>query len=145
VLRAARGMRGLSQRQLADISGVPRTTVERIEAGRVSPGVNTLDNLLGAIGFELFARTKLGRRLPLDEQREQLRDRGGRHFPAHLPLEEMTTFGEGSSWWGWFRIAWWITDPAVPEYTYWRRRRRDLPLVGEERFNAPGYVWEDAT
>jgi len=41
----------LSQRELAERSGVPQPTIARIEAGRVSPRFETLETLLG-VGYE---------------------------------------------------------------------------------------------
>lgn len=60
LLRRARRKAGLSQRALAEQSGVPQSTVGRIEAGLVDPRVATLDKILEACGFELEVETRLG-------------------------------------------------------------------------------------
>src|SRR5947208_15578998 len=65
-MNAARGLRwarrraGLSQRELAARSGVPQSTVGRIEAGLVDPRVRTLSRLLRACGFDLEVEPRLG-------------------------------------------------------------------------------------
>jgi transcriptional regulator with XRE-family HTH domain len=65
-VRAARALRwarltaGLSQRQLADRSGVPQSTVGRIEAGSIDPRVGTLSRLLRACGFDLEVTERIG-------------------------------------------------------------------------------------
>lgn len=52
LLEQARHMAGLSQRALARDAGVPPSTVQRIEAGQVSPTIAMLDRLLDAAGVE---------------------------------------------------------------------------------------------
>jgi predicted transcriptional regulator len=65
-MNAARGLRwarrrsGLSQRELAARSGVPQSTIGRIEAGLVDPRVRTLSRLLRACGFDLEVEPRLG-------------------------------------------------------------------------------------
>jgi len=59
-LRWARLTAGLSQRQLADRSGVPQSTVGRIEAGSIDPRVGTLSRLLRACGFDLEVLERIG-------------------------------------------------------------------------------------
>lgn len=60
LLRSARRRAGLTQRQMADRAGVPQATVGRIESGRITPRVDTLDHLLGAVGQELIAGVRPG-------------------------------------------------------------------------------------
>ena len=139
VLRAARRTRRLSQRELAAIAGLPSSTLARIEAGRTEPRVSTLARALESLGYELVVCDHWGRLLTVDEERERLVDRAGRHFPAHLQSGKTPGPVEGG-WWGWYRIAWWPRE--APEYTYWRRRR--LPQLGD----GGGWqqeVWDDAT
>ncbi|WP_375488561.1 helix-turn-helix domain-containing protein [uncultured Jatrophihabitans sp.] len=143
-LRAARRWRRLSQRQLADVSGVPRQTIERIEAGGTSPRVNTLDTLLRSVGYELVVENQFGRRLRVDD-REHPRDRAGRHLPAHLPFIETRELDVGEGWWGWWRIAWSRRDPTVPEYTYWQPRQPRRLIVGDRGSEFTMSVWDDAT
>ena len=53
LLREARTLGGLSQRQLARRAGTAQSVVARIEGGQTSPSWATLARLLGALGFEL--------------------------------------------------------------------------------------------
>jgi transcriptional regulator with XRE-family HTH domain len=49
IVRLARAKAGVSQAQLAQLAGVPRSTVERIEAGTRQPSLPTLGRLLAAV------------------------------------------------------------------------------------------------
>jgi hypothetical protein len=60
MLRYARRSAGLSQRALAARAGVPQPAVARIERGRVSPSVDTLDRLLAAAGMTLQLAPRIG-------------------------------------------------------------------------------------
>ena len=53
MLVGARVRAGLSQRELARRAGVPQPAISRIERGRVSPTVDTLERLLAACDQEL--------------------------------------------------------------------------------------------
>lgn len=129
MLRAARRTRGVSQRELAERADVPRSTVDRIEAGSSKPKIETVEVLLDALGYELVVCTRRGRLLTIDPEAERLTDRADRHFPAHWEFEPT-----GPGWWGWSRVAWWSGDRWAPEHTYWRRRP------------SSGFTpWEDAT
>lgn len=61
VVRQARCSRGLTQRQVADISGVEQANISAIENGRRAPTAETLHRLLAACGYELMAAA--GRRV----------------------------------------------------------------------------------
>lgn len=52
-LRWARRRAGLTQRELAERTGVSQPTIARIETGRTTPRVDTLDRLLRATGMML--------------------------------------------------------------------------------------------
>lgn len=56
LLRSARAKKGISQAQLAALAGVPRSTVERIEAGTRQPSLVTLSRLLAAVDLEMRIR-----------------------------------------------------------------------------------------
>lgn len=64
-LRQARRRAGLTQRELAERTGVPQATIGRIEAGSVDPRVGTLDRLLRACGELLEARVDLAQGIDL--------------------------------------------------------------------------------
>jgi transcriptional regulator with XRE-family HTH domain len=54
-LRQARLSRGLTQTQLAAISGVEQANISAIERGRRTPSAITARRLLAACGYELLA------------------------------------------------------------------------------------------
>jgi transcriptional regulator with XRE-family HTH domain len=53
VIREARLLAGLSQHELAERVGVPRSSIARWERGTVEPGFDTTRRLLRACGFDL--------------------------------------------------------------------------------------------
>jgi transcriptional regulator with XRE-family HTH domain len=73
MLRDARRVARLTQRQLAQRAGVPQATVGRIEAGTVSPRVDTLDHLLRAVHQELRVAARPGIGIDRRQIRELLR------------------------------------------------------------------------
>lgn len=62
-LRYARRRAGLTQRQLAALSGIPQPAIARIESGRVTPRLDTFDRLLRACGVTSALAPILGRGL----------------------------------------------------------------------------------
>lgn len=54
-VRAVRESRRLSQRQLAEISGIRQANISAIENGRRVPSADTLNRLVVASGYELAA------------------------------------------------------------------------------------------
>ncbi|SEO61332.1 helix-turn-helix transcriptional regulator [Trujillonella endophytica] len=56
LLRTARAKAGVSQARLAQLAGMPRSTVERIEAGTRQPSLPTLGKLLAALDLDLRPR-----------------------------------------------------------------------------------------
>jgi len=73
MLRDARRLAGLTQRQLADRAGVAQATVGRIESGQITPRVDTLENLLRAAGQELAPSPRPGTGVDRTQIRELLR------------------------------------------------------------------------
>ncbi len=55
-IRRARVAAGLSQRTLAERSGIDQAAIARIELGRTEPRVDTFTRLLEACGWELRTR-----------------------------------------------------------------------------------------
>jgi ribosome-binding protein aMBF1 (putative translation factor) len=55
----ARRSAGLTQRELAHRAQTSQSVVARIETGRVTPGVDTLERLLATAGFELHVELVL--------------------------------------------------------------------------------------
>jgi transcriptional regulator with XRE-family HTH domain len=74
LLRQTRERHGLSQRRLAHRAGTTQAVVSRIERGVASPSVETLDRLLGAMGWELHVQA--GRSRWQDHDAEALREWG---------------------------------------------------------------------
>ena len=56
LLKLARAKTGVSQVQMAALAGVPRSTVERIEAGTRQPSLPTLSRLLAAVDLDMRIR-----------------------------------------------------------------------------------------
>ncbi len=50
----------MTQRALADATGVPQSSIARIERGATDPRVDTLQRLLRATGRELGTESRLG-------------------------------------------------------------------------------------
>jgi transcriptional regulator with XRE-family HTH domain len=59
-VNGARRSAGLTQRELAERSGVPQPTIARIESGKQMPRADTLDKLLKACGWELDMALRRG-------------------------------------------------------------------------------------
>ncbi|MGZ4414201.1 MAG: helix-turn-helix domain-containing protein [Gaiellaceae bacterium] len=53
LMRSARTRAGLSQEQLAERLGMPRSSIARWETDTVEPGFSTLRRVLQACGFDL--------------------------------------------------------------------------------------------
>jgi DNA-binding XRE family transcriptional regulator len=142
LLRAVRRARRLSQRELAQLAEVPPSTVDRIESGRVhDPGLGTVQALLRPLAYQFVVVDQHGRPLVVQDGRLRPFDRGGRHFPAHLPWNRVLSpmpDGINFDWWGWGKIAWSMSDPVVPKYTYWRRYEVCPEPYTDRR-------WDDAT
>jgi transcriptional regulator with XRE-family HTH domain len=83
-VRRARAERGLTQVQLAEISGVEQSNISAIENGRRAPSAETLHRLLRACGFDLSAEA--GARtfaIPAPEDAELV---GDAPEPVDLPM-----------------------------------------------------------
>ncbi len=52
-LRALRESKGLSQRELAEQVGTTQSAIARLEGGRISPSLPTLDRIATALGAEV--------------------------------------------------------------------------------------------
>lgn len=73
MLRYARSRANLTQRQLAEKSGIPQATIARIERGRADPRVKTLDRLLEGCGYGLESMPRLGIGVDRTQIRELLK------------------------------------------------------------------------
>ncbi|MEV4661222.1 helix-turn-helix transcriptional regulator [Micromonospora echinofusca] len=144
-LRALRRRADLSQRELARRSGVPKSTVARIEADPgVDPRLRTVERLVRAAGGELAVGVRTADQrttadgpgavaalgpVPHDERR----DEGGRRYPAHLDVREVRTLKDWpGAWWGHWYVPPEQWPMRVPERTYdLHRGRRDERRVRE--------------
>jgi transcriptional regulator with XRE-family HTH domain len=73
VLKEARTAAGFTQRDLAARAGVAQPGIARIERGRVSPTLDTLDRLLRACGKQLELVDRPGAGVDRSLIRERLR------------------------------------------------------------------------
>ena len=122
IVRSIRFMRRLSQRELAARVGVPASTIDRIEAKRSDPRLSTFVAIVERAGYRLVVADRYGRPLASRKEIEQLFDRAGRRFPAHLVSGPTPPYmSDGRNWWGWHNIAFPLEDENVPTHTYWRR------------------------
>ena len=53
---SARAMSGLSQKQLAAVTGIDQSDISKIERGMANPSVATLERIAGALGGQLSIR-----------------------------------------------------------------------------------------
>ena len=107
-LRLARRRRRLSQRQLADVLQVSKSTVAALESGRGVTGFDLVLAILDGAGLtvELVDR-ELGS-FDTDQAPEEIRDAAGRRFPAHCSARPIT-----------FPHHWWfVRHPPLPR-RYW--------------------------
>ncbi|PZF88779.1 GNAT family N-acetyltransferase [Micromonospora endophytica] len=126
MLRALRRQADLSQRELASLSGVPQSTVARIESGQAAdPRFQTVQRLVRAAGGALRLGTVAGSdagselgcpgracrgRDPLGDAAipdDTRRDEAGRRYPAHLDVRKVRTLKD---WPG----AWWAHSYTLP-------------------------------
>ncbi|WP_327039007.1 helix-turn-helix transcriptional regulator [Micromonospora maris] len=137
MLRSLRRQADLSQRELAGLSGVPQSTVARIESGQsTDPRFQTVHRLIRAAGgrLRLASANDAASSCRCEDARREVfqddtrRDEAGRRYPAHLDVRKVRRLKD---WPG----AWWAysyTLPPdrwplrVPEVTYdLNRGRRD--------------------
>jgi transcriptional regulator with XRE-family HTH domain len=128
-LRALRHLTDLSQRELAARAEVPLATLARIESGATrNPLLLTVDRLVRAAGgtIQIVARADGSPVAPLPT--DELRDEGGRRFPAHLEVRRVRSPKDWSgAWWAyWYELPERLWPKRVPPYTYDGRRLRDL-------------------
>ncbi|WP_428962441.1 GNAT family N-acetyltransferase [Micromonospora fluostatini] len=130
-LRALRRRADLSQRELAARSGVPKSTIARLEAGQgADPRLRTVERLVRAVGGELTIdlpgeRGEAGGPPALPRvPHEELRDEAGRRYPAHLdvwPVREPKDW-PGAWWAHWYNLPPKRWPLRLPAATYERNR-----------------------
>lgn len=81
-----RRLADLSQRDLAEVVGVPPSTIQRIETARGAVSVGMLVRVLDVAGLRLTVVDHKGLEVhPVAE--DVIRDNAGRRFPAHLDVD----------------------------------------------------------
>ena len=58
VIKARRKVLGISQQDLAEISGISLPTVKDIERGLANPSLSTISKLLDVLGMEIVYRVR---------------------------------------------------------------------------------------
>jgi transcriptional regulator with XRE-family HTH domain len=86
----------LSQRELAKAAGVAPSTIGKIEAETMLPGVTLLQRILGIAGLWLVVVDSEGRVVHPMEDWQDVRDGAQRRYPSHLDTIVDPLPGE---WW----------------------------------------------
>ncbi|SCE75661.1 helix-turn-helix domain-containing protein [Micromonospora chokoriensis] len=137
-LRALRRRADLSQRELAERSGVPQPTLARIESGRAAdPRFRTVERLVTAAGGEVAVGVSTAPAVtgPTPVPHDDMRDKAGRRYPAHLdvwPVHEPRDW-PGAWWAEWYRLPPQRYPLPLPPAAYeLNRRYRDNRRWGDE-------------
>ncbi|MFF0718844.1 GNAT family N-acetyltransferase [Micromonospora sp. NPDC003816] len=146
MLRALRRRADLSQRELAALSGVPQSTVARIESGRgADPRFRTVQRLVraagGTVGLVAGGALTAGDALAAGAGEvasdDGWRDAAGRRYPAHLDARRVRTLRDwpGAWWADWYTLPPERWPLRVPEVTFdLNRRYRDERRLRERSF-----------
>jgi transcriptional regulator with XRE-family HTH domain len=119
LVRAVRRRARLSQRELAERAATSPSTVNRIEAGALTPSVDCLRRILAVADLDLVVVDRDGRLVrPMLDNRDDLRDGAERRYPSHLDTILDPVYGE---WWG---DRYGLARP--PETFHRSRRRREV-------------------
>jgi transcriptional regulator with XRE-family HTH domain len=119
LVRTVRRRADLSQRELAERAAVSASTVNRIEAGALTPSLAALRRILAVAELDLVPVDRDGRLVrPMLDHRDDLRDGAERRYASHLDTILDPRYGE---WWG---DRYGLARP--PETFHRSRRRRDV-------------------
>ncbi|ASW58017.1 XRE family transcriptional regulator [Plantactinospora sp. KBS50] len=98
LVRRARRIAAMSQRQMARFAKVAPSTIARVETGETTPSLDVLQRILGAANLYLAVVDHDGHIiLPMKEWEGDTRDGADRRYPAHLDTILDPVMGE---WWG---------------------------------------------
>ncbi|MEH1124520.1 helix-turn-helix domain-containing protein [Micromonospora sp. CPCC 206061] len=117
LVRRARRIADLSQRQMARSAKVAPSTVGKVEAGVMVPSVDVLERLLAAAGLFLAVVDQDGRVVTPMEDWDDTRDGAERRYPSHLDTILDPRLGE------WWADTYGLARP--PETFHRSRARRD--------------------
>jgi transcriptional regulator with XRE-family HTH domain len=117
LLRRARRMADLSQRQFAKAARVAPSTVGKIESGQLVPSLDVFQRLLAAAKLHLVVVDGNGHVVEPMRESEETRDGADRRYPSHLDTILDPRPGE------WWADAYGLARP--PETFYRNRKRRD--------------------
>ncbi|WP_176730780.1 helix-turn-helix domain-containing protein [Micromonospora mirobrigensis] len=96
LVRRARRIACLGQRQMARFAKVAPSTVARVETGELTPSLAVLERLLGAAGLYLAVVDQDGRVIQPMRDRDDMRDGANRRYPSHL---NVILDPEPGEWW----------------------------------------------
>lgn len=120
-LRRIRRRADLSQRDLAEASGISQSSLSKAEAGRRGLPADLLARCAALAGLRLALLDESGTEVPTMAA-DAVRDRAGRRFPAHLD----TRYGDEDWWHGQERYSreqpWYTFDRLRYTRDHWRAR-----------------------
>ncbi len=142
VVREARRRAGVSQRELAARTGVPLSTVTRVESGEVAqPGVATLARLIAVAGLRLLVVDADDAPVVVSAEVSAARGTAGCRLPPHLNVRPVRG---REDWWAYWPRYSSTADPPLPKWTY-DRRPADLGATPRMRPMLPrGHRWPRA-
>jgi transcriptional regulator with XRE-family HTH domain len=113
LVRRARRIADLSQRELATKAGVSRAMIGRIESGNTVPSLGVFQRIMRAAGLYLVVVDENGKLIQPMRDREDVQDGAGRRYPSHL---DTILDPEPGQWWAD------IYGLAAPPETFYRDR-----------------------
>lgn len=130
-LREARTAKGLSQRDLSALAGIPQAQISRIEAGTVDPRVTSLIAIANALDLELT----LVPRKAVPAVKSIVRQSGGQADPTRGPSQkEITRIAETLSR---LQVAMPNLDGVIRlQKTFADLQRFQLPMIEPETLRA---------
>lgn len=96
MVRRARRIADMSQRQMARFARVSAATVGRVESGVLAPSLDVFQRLIGAAGLYLAVVDQNGRVIAPMRDRDDAQDGAGRRYPSHL---DTILDPEPGEWW----------------------------------------------
>jgi transcriptional regulator with XRE-family HTH domain len=117
LVRRARRIADLSQREMAQAAGLSRSTVARVESGNLTPSLGVMQRLLATAGLHMVVVDAAGRIVKPMRESDETRDADNRRYPSHL--DTILDPKEGEWWAEHYGLA------RPPETFIRNRERRD--------------------